>query len=403
MKFLFTGFDHAAKRIEGEFEAANFLEAKTYLRDRRIRPLRLVPKKNTTATAFSLAFQSGKPKLMQFVAFIRQLAAMQGAGIPIVTALSVLADQQDNKQFGKVLSDVQRRIEVGTNLTDALAKHPDVFDKIFVNLIAAGEMSGALDKILNRLAAYYEKSAKLRGKIISAATYPTLIIVLVCVVVSVLMIFVVPTFARMFSGQGAELPQATQVIMNLSTFMVTYWYLVFGGFAGVIGGVYFLLTNDGARKVLDPYFLYIPLFGDLIRKVAIARFSRTLATMIQAGVAITEALDITAKTSGNYAIEKVINGVKASITKGESISAPLQRTTVFPKMAVSMIAIGEQVGSIDTMLEKVAEFYEDEVDAAVTALTSILEPLMIVIVGLVVAGVLIPMYLPIFKMADTIK
>ncbi len=346
---------------------------------------------------------SGKPKLMHFVAFIRQLSAMQAAGIPIVQSLAVLGAQQENKAFGTVLIDVKNRIESGASFTDALNKHPNVFDKIFINLVAAGEMSGSLDKILNRLALYYEKAAALRRKIISASTYPSLILVIVVGVVLALMWFVVPTFEKMFASGGQELPAATQIIVNMSKWMQSKWYVVVGAIGGLFGLGYFSLTNPDMRKQLDPYFLMIPLFGNLIRKIAIARFSRTLGTMIQSGVPIVEGLDICGRIAGNYVIETTIGKVKDSITKGNSLSGPLQNSNVFPPMATSMIAIGEQVGSLDSMLTKIAEFYEDEVDATVSGLTSILEPIMIVIVGMVVAGILIPMYLPIFKVADTIK
>ncbi len=400
-KYKYIGFDVRAQRIQGIIDAENLADAQTILRTKQIRALRIVPKRE--AMSFDFLSGSGKPDLVQFMAFIRQLSAMQGAGIPIVQALGVLADQVENKAFGKVLADVQKRIEQGTNLTDALKKHPKIFDAIFINLVSAGEMSGSLDKVLGRLAIYYEKAAALRRKIVSAMTYPALIVVLVIGLVIVLMMFVVPTFSQMFTSSGNALPGPTQMVLDISNGFRKYWYLIFGGLFGTAYGVFFLFTNPDTRKKIDPYLLELPIFGDLIRKAAIARFSRTLGTMIQAGVPILDGLEITAKIAGNYAIEQTIQKIRASITQGNSIAAPLLKTKVFPKMAVSMIAIGEQVGSLDQMLTKVAEFYEDEVDNKVGAITSLLEPLMIVVVGIVVASILIPMYLPIFKMADTIK
>jgi type IV pilus assembly protein PilC len=288
------------------------------------------------------------------------------------------------------------------NLTDSLSRYPKVFDKIFLNLVAAGEMSGALEKVLNRLAIYYEKSNSLRRKIISAMTYPALIIVLVFGVVTVLMLFVVPTFAHMFTSSGKALPGPTQIVLNISNVFRKFWYLIFGGAGGAIFGLMTMWKSEEARRVIDPYLMKVPLFGDLIKKISIARFSRTLATMIQSGVPILDALEITSKVAGNYAVEAAITRTRQSISEGNSIAAPLQSAGIFPNMAVSMIAIGEQTGALEQMLTKIAEFYEDEVDAKVTGLASLLEPLMIVVVGLVVAGVLIPMYLPIFKMGETI-
>jgi type IV pilus assembly protein PilC len=409
MKVKYQGVARAGKRVEGELDVQSVDDAKAQLRNMQIRPLKLVKvneKKAGASSGFdlqSLLGNSGKPTLIEFTAFIRQLATMQGAGIPIVQSLSVLAEQSENKAFGSVLNQVRSQIEQGATLADALRKHPKVFDRIFLNLIAAGEISGALDKVLLRLAVYYEKAASLKRKIVSALTYPVLILVIVIVVVIVLLTLVVPTFASMFASSGKPLPAATQVILNLSNFIRSNFLFLGLGFGGVLFGIYYAFTNEGTRRVIDPLLIEIPVFGNLIKKISISRFSRTLATMIQSGVPILDALEITANVAGNYAVEDTVKRVRQSITEGNSIAGPLSKASVFPKMAVSMIAIGEQTGSLEQMLIKIAEFYEDEVDAAVSSLTSILEPLMIVIVGLVVAGVLIPMYLPIFSMGDTLS
>ena len=410
MKFRYQGYNAAAKKVEGEVEANSDAEARNMLRAQRIRPIKLVSKGGAPGKAgaptdgsgggLMAVFKSATPSLLQFTAFIRQLATMQAAGIPIVQALSVMAEQVENPEFGKVLSAVQKQIEEGTNLTDALKKYPKVFDRVFLNLVAAGEVSGALDKVLNRLAIFYEKAAQLRRKIVSAMTYPILIVVLVTVVVTILLTFVVPTFAAMFSASGKALPGPTQLVLDISNFVRGNWYFLAMGIGSAMFGVYTLFTNEDSRRTIDPYLMKIPIFGDLIMKISIARFARTLGTMIQSGVPIIDALEITANVAGNYAVETAIKKTRQSITEGNSISGPLAQAKVFPKMAISMIAIGEQTGSLEAMLTKVAEFYEDEVDATVTSLTSILEPMMIVIVGIVVASVLIPMYLPIFKMGD---
>ena len=409
MKYLYRGVDARARNVKGEIEANTDAEARALLRSRHVRPRELlllnekgeaVTVSESSSSGLSL-FNSKKPKLMDFTAFIRQFATMQGAGIPIVQTLGVLAQQQTNKAFGGVLEEVRASIEGGAAFHESLRKYPDVFDKIFINLIAAGELSGSLEAVLNRLAVYYEKAASLRRKVLSALTYPALIIVLVIGVMLVLLMFVVPTFAKMFQSNGKELPEATQAVLDISNFLIANWMFVFGGIAAAIGLIAFAAKDENSRRAIDPLLMHVPLFGDLIRKISIARFSRTLGTMIQSGVPILDALDITSRVAGNYAVEGAIQRTRDSITQGNSIAGPLGQAGIFPPMAVSMIAVGEQTGALEQMLTKVAEFYEDEVDAKVSSLTSLLEPLMIVIVGLVVAAILIPMYLPIFKMADT--
>lgn len=417
MKYRYTGYDNTARKVSGEIEANTESEARGRLRQQAVRATHLVALEGGKGKAgaaggkpgdinfnFDLSFLSSPvPDLMEFTAFIRQLATMQGAGISIVQSLKVLSEQVENKGFGEVLAKVQKQIEEGGTLTDSLRKHPKVFDRIFINLIAAGEVSGSLDKVLQRLAIYYEKSASLRRKVKGAMTYPTLIVVMVVAILTIMLTFVVPTFAGMFAAGGKALPAPTQFLIDVSNFLRSNWPFLVAGLGGGAYGIYYAATNEDARKVIDPYLMKMPLFGDLLQKIGIARFARTFGTMIQSGVPILEALEITSRIAGNYAIESAIQQTRQSITQGNSIAAPLMATNVFPKMAVSMISIGEQTGALDQMLTKIAEFYEDEVDAKVSALTSILEPLMIVIVGIVVAGVLIPMYLPIFQMSDVMS
>ena len=409
MKFRHTSYDNTAQKVSGEIDAPSETEVRTRLRAQNLRPIMIVATESSAKNSFSSEgslfslFNSPVPDLMEFTAFIRQLATMQAAGISIVQSLKVLSDQVDNRGFGEVLQKVQKQIEEGSTLTEALRRHPKVFDRIFINLISAGEVSGSLDKVLQRLAIYYEKSASLRRKVKGAMTYPVLIVVMVIGILTIMLTFVVPTFADLFKSGGKALPASTQALMDISHYIRTQWYVIVSVLGGVGYGIFYMFTNEGARRSLDPFLMKVPLFGDLIQKIGIARFSRTFGTMIQSGVPILEALEITGRIAGNYAIEDAIQKTRQSITQGNTIAAPLMATNVFPKMAVSMISIGEQTGALDQMLNKIAEFYEDEVDAKVSALTSILEPLMIVVVGIVVAGVLIPMYLPIFQLSDALS
>jgi type IV pilus assembly protein PilC len=419
MKFRYQGYDQRAKKISGEIEAPSAVAARNQLRQQNVRAAKLFELRGggTGTAARAAGGRSGKgvsfqsfidqlgganrtPKNMEFTAFIRQLAVMQEAGIPIVQALAILGDAAETKGFGRVLLEIKQRVEEGMSFNEALKLYTDVFDRIFVNLVSAGEVSGSLDRILNRLAVYYEKSSGIRRKVISAMTYPTLMLVMMIAVVSVMMFFVVPQFSAMFASQGKKLPEATQLIIDIADLLKRFWYLYLGGLIAGIGTVVFLLKNPESRKVIDPYLIHMPLFGDLIRKISIARFSRTFGTMIQSGVPILEALDITGQVAGNYAVERALLETRQSISQGNSISGPLTRAGIFPKMAISMIAIGEQTGALDQMLQKIADFYEEEVDAKVGALTSVIEPIMIVVVGVTVAGILIPMYLPVFQMGD---
>ncbi len=423
MKIKYQGYDNTAKKVSGEIEVPSAAEARNQLRSRGIRATKLVviqggkssaPAQqsgdatkpaidwNNLGTVFE-QFSASAPGLVEFAAFIRQMAVMQSAGISMVQALGVLADTVETKGFGRALANIKRNVEEGQSFTDALKKYPKIFDRIFINLIAAGEVSGSLDRILGRLAEYYEKTSKLRRKIVSAMAYPVFMMVLMVVIVAVMLVFVVPTFAEMFSSNGAKLPESTQFIMDVSDFLVAYWWAVLGGGGALFAALYMTWKNPTVRNYIDPFLVHLPLIGNLISKVSIARFARTFGTLIQSGVPILEALEITARVAGNFAVERTLLSIKDEVAQGNSISAPLTKSSLFPKMATSMIAIGEQTGAIDAMLEKIADFYEDEVDAVVTGITSVIEPLMIVMVGAVVAGILIPMYMPIFKMSEVMS
>lgn len=419
MKYSYEGYNRVAKVVRGTVEAGSKVEATAQLREKNIRPTKLklisgtpepsinrsVPKKSQAPKmAFSIdeLFSNPKPDVDMFAVFIRQLATMQGAGIPLVQSLSILAEQSENKAFGGILTSVQTSIEEGQGFADSLRRHPRVFDDIFINLVAAGEVSGSMEAILNRLSIYYEKSAALKRKIVSAMTYPAFTLVAVLGVLIVMLVWVVPTFENMFKQNNAELPYMTQVIIDASHYIRDNAITVFGGLVAVIGLILYFLKSKEAKKILDPILLKVPLFGPVFLKAAVARFARTLATMIQAGVPFLESLEITAKVAGNTVIQSAILATKDSVTEGNSIAAPLEAAKIFPKMVIGMVSVGEQTGALEKMLLKVAEFYEDEVDNTVGSLTSILEPLMIVIVGAVVAGILIPLYLPVFKLGDIV-
>ncbi|MFT3706777.1 MAG: type II secretion system F family protein [Archangium sp.] len=335
--------------------------------------------------------------------FTRQFATMIDAGLPLVQCLDILGSQTENAAFRKVIFAIKTRVEGGSTFSDALKEHPKVFDELYVQLCAAGEVGGILDTILNRLAVYREKSEKLYRKVKGALTYPVAVIIIGVLVTGVLLVKVTPVFAKMFADFGGALPGPTQVVVDLSEWMQSYiGYLIAGIIALVIAFRVFY-SNPRGRELFDKGILYAPLIGDLIRKVAVARFTRTLGTMISSGVPILDALDVTAKTAGNRTIEKGIQYVRAKISEGKNIAGPLAETKVFPSMVVQMIGVGEATGAMDQMLGKIADFYDDEVDAGVASLTSLIEPIMMVFLGGVVGGFLIAMYLPIFSIAGAIK
>lgn len=335
--------------------------------------------------------------------FIRQFATMIDAGLPLVQCLDILATQSDNAALRKVLYSVKARVEAGSSFSDALKDHPKVFDELFVGLCAAGETGGILDTILQRLAIYREKAQKLKAKVKGALTYPIAVLVIGVLVTVVLLLKVTPVFEKMFKDQGATLPGPTQFFIDMSYWLQrNFFYLVFAIVAIVVGFRFFYRSARG-RMMFDSFILKLPVVGDLIRKIAVARFSRTLGTMLTSGVPILDALDVTRKTAGNRTVEKGIEYVRLKISEGKNIAGPLAETKVFPAMVVQMIGVGEATGAMDQMLQKIADFYDDEVDAGVAALTSLMEPVMMVFLGGMVGGFLIAMYLPIFTLAGNIK
>ncbi|MBW1869135.1 MAG: type II secretion system F family protein [Deltaproteobacteria bacterium] len=385
------------KVIKGELEAADEKAAGLQLKRRNLTVKKIKPKPKDIFE--NVSFMQPKVTKKDIVIFTRQFSTMIDAGLPLVQGLTILADQAENKTFRGILKKIVSDVEGGASLAEALEKHPQVFDSLFVNLVAAGEVGGILDTILQRLAAYIEKAEKLKAQIKGAMTYPIVVVAIAIIVISVIMIFVIPVFQDMFASFGKALPVPTQIVVAMSNFTK-------GNILYMIGALILFVFlfkkyrgTTGGRKATDTLSLKLPVFGPLLRKVAVARFSRTLGTMISSGVPIITALEIVAKTSGNVVLEEVIFDVRSSIAEGQPIAEPLSENDIFPNMVVQMIAVGEATGALDTMLEKIADFYDDEVDVAVEAMTSMLEPLLMVFLGGSIGGLVIAMYLPIFSMA----
>lgn len=388
------------KTIKGELEAYNerIAEAQLKRRNLTVKKIKPAPKDLFENVSFMQPRVTGKDK----VVFTRQFSTMIDAGLPLVQGLTILSEQSENRTLKRVLKEITKDVEGGSTLAEAMKKHPKVFDDLFVNLIAAGEAGGILDTILQRLAAYIEKAEKLKSQIKSALTYPIVVISIAIIVIAVILIFVIPVFQDMFSSFGHALPGPTQFVVDLSNFVKDniHWIIL-----GMIAFIFLLRSyrrTKFGRKQTDTLTLKLPLIGDLARKTAVARFTRTLGTMVRSGVPILDALEIVAKTSGNVVLEEVIYEVRTSIAEGQTIAEPLSETEVFPSMVVQMISVGEATGALDSMLEKIADFYENEVDAAVDALTSMLEPILMIFLGGSIGGLVVAMYLPIFKMAGTL-
>jgi type IV pilus assembly protein PilC len=399
--FAWEGRTRQGQVKKGVIEAATEAAAMMQLRAQAIIPTSVRPK---AARSLNLGFLKGKVKTRDLVVFTRQFATMIDAGLPLVQCLDIQAEQQQNKSFGETLAKVKADVEQGSTFAESLGKHPRVFDELYVNLVAAGEVGGVLDTILNRLSAYLEKADQLKRKVKSAMMYPITVMVVAIGVLVLLMVKVIPVFEKMFTDFGGELPGPTQVVINASHWMQHYLpFLAAGVFGLVVAYQQARQRNARFRFQTDGIYLKLPIFGPLLRKVAVARFSRTFSTMLSSGVPILDALDICAKTSGNRVIEAGLQKTRAAISEGKTIAEPLKAVGVFPGMVVQMIGVGEQTGAMDSMLSKLADFYDDEVDAAVAGLTSMLEPLMMVFLGGSVGTILIAMYLPIFKIAESIK
>jgi type IV pilus assembly protein PilC len=387
---------------KGEMEATTVEAVEAQLRGQMLTPVTVKAKPKDISEY--LGFLKQKITTKDLVIFTRQFATMIDAGLPLVQCLKILGDQQENPTFKKIIVEVRNDVEQGSTFADALSKHPKPFDALFCNLVAAGEVGGILDTILNRLAVYLEKADALARKVKGAMVYPTTVLVVAVGVIVLLLVKVIPTFEKMFADFGSDLPGPTQVVVNISHFMQD-WIVIFLVSLTAVGIAFAQARKRSYkfRRATDALFLKAPVFGPLIRKVAVARFTRTLGTMIASGVPILDGLDIVSRTAGNVIIEEALNSVRTAISEGRTVAEPLAEAGVFPGMVVQMIAVGEETGAMETMLGKIGDFYDEEVDAAVDALTAMLEPIMMVGLGGTVGAMLVAMYLPIFKIAETIN
>lgn len=397
-----TAYAYVARTTQGKIkkgsvDAATEGDARLILRKMQLMPMTVKQKKADILAKVEL-FQP-RIKAKDVVVLTRQFSTMIDAGLPVVQCLEILSDQQEKKNFKKILQTIKEDVEGGSTLTDALAKFPKVFSSLYSSLVAAGEAGGVLDTILNRLASYMEKIMGLKSKIKSALVYPSVIVAVAILVMSVILIFVIPVFDKMYTSMGASLPLPTQMVVNLSHFVKDNVLLVAIGLGGLAFLLRYFYKTDLGERLFDSLVLKAPVFGPLIRKVAVAKFTRTLSTMLSSGVPILEGLDIVASTAGNRTVETAIRKSKKSISEGKTIAEPLAESGVFPNMVLQMISVGEATGELDSMLSKIADFYDEEVDNAVATLTSLIEPLMMVFLGGTIGGLVIAMYLPIFQMA----
>ena len=402
--FRWQGVSPRGEVMAGEMEAPTRDAVLVRLRSQRIQPIPAKIKEKGRGFERDITIPGFGESIKQrdVVIFTRQLATMIDAGLPIVQCLEVLATQSPNKKLRGVIRQLKEEVEAGSTFTDALRKHPKLFDDLFVNMVAAGEVGGILDSILHRLSGYMEKAMKLKSKIKGAMIYPATIVTVAVGVTAILLIFVIPVFAELFGSFGQALPAPTQFVINLSNFTIAYAHYIAGVFiAAGIASRQFYRTEAG-RLTFDQMFLQVPVFGDLIRKAAVARFTRTLSTLVSSGVPILDALAITARTAGNKVVERAVLATRVSISEGRTIAEPLAQSKVFPPMVCQMISVGETTGALDAMLQKIADFYEEEVDNAVANLTALMEPLVILFLGVVIGGLVISMYLPIFKLGSVI-
>lgn len=395
-RYKWEGKTLRGEKKKGELEAPDEGSVRTHLRQQNVIPTKVVAK----GKEVSFSFGRQKIKKKDVAVFTRQLATMIDAGLPLVQSMDILAMQQENKAFKEIIKNIKEDVEGGSTFAGALKKHPKAFDELYVNLVVAGEEGGILDNVLTRLAIYIEKAEALKKKIKSALVYPSTIVAVAVIVVAVLMIFVIPVFEKMFTSVGHTLPLPTLIVIAMSNILKKYIFLLIVAFIVLIFMIKRYYSTEKGKFTIDNLILRLPVFGILFRKVAVARFARTLSTLITSGVPILDGLTITSKTSGNKPIEYAIMKARTSISEGETIAEPLARSEVFPLMVTQMIAVGESTGSLDSMLTKIADFYEEEVDVAIATLTSLLEPFLMVFLGVTVGGIVIAMYMPIFKIAS---
>lgn len=403
--FRWQGVSPRGETLSGEMEAASKEAVITRLRAQRIQPAveKIREKGKGLDREITIPGLSESIKQADIVVFTRQLATMIDAGLPIVQCLDILAQQTEKKVFRNVIRQMKDDVESGATFSDALRKHSKHFDDLFISMVGAGEVGGILDTILQRLAHYMEKTIKLKRKIKGAMIYPAVVVTVAVVVTAVLLIFVIPVFKELFESFGQQLPAPTRVCIAISDFTIAYFPIMV--VCTVVAAVLLrqVYRTEGGRLAIDSFLLQVPVFGDLIRKSAVARFTRTLSTLVSSGVPILDALLITARTAGNKVIERAVLSTRVSISEGNSIHEPLTKSKVFPPMVCHMISVGESTGALDAMLNKIAEFYEDEVDNMVNNLTTLMEPIIIVFLGVVIGGLVVSMYLPIFKLGTVIQ
>ncbi len=398
--YMWQGQDRRGANQKGEMEAVDQAAVTLQLRRMQIKPAKI--KKKPKDLFENLSFLQPKVHTSDVVVFARQFSTMINAGLPLIQCLDILQAQQENKTFKKMLRQIKETVEGGSTLADALGKYPNVFDELFVNMVAAGETGGILDTILNRLSEYMEKAMKLKKRVKSAMTYPIIVLCIAVLVIGVIMVFVIPVFEKMFADFGGALPGPTQIVVNASRLVRDNILYMIGAVVLFVFAFKRYYKTEKGRALVDNYVLRLPVFGLLLRKVAVAKFTRTLGTMVSSGVPILDALDITAKTSGNKTVESAIYRVRSGISEGRTMADPLAESGVFPSMVCQMVAVGESTGALDAMLSKIADYYDDEVDAAVDSLTAMIEPFMMVFLGVTIGGLVVSMYLPIFKMAGMV-
>jgi type IV pilus assembly protein PilC len=403
--FVWEGKTAQGRAMKGELEAPNLEAVFTVLRHRRIRPIpnRIREKGKGFEKEITIPGFGEKVKTKDVSIFTRQFATMIDAGLPIVQCLDILSEQSESKLLCNTIRTIRQDVEGGATLADALRKHPKIFDDLYVNMVEAGEAGGVLNTVLNRIALFIEKANKLKKKVKGAMIYPCAIIVVAVIVVSILLIFVIPVFAELYGSMGKALPAPTQITINISNWFVASWYYLLFALGGLVAGVRFYYQSDQGRMNIDRWLLRLPVFGDLLRKVAVARFSQNMAILLSSGVPILDGLAITARTAGNKVVEKAIMDSRVSISQGKTVAEPLRGSKIFPPMVCHMVAVGETTGGLDGMLRKIAEFYEEEVDDAVASLTALMEPVIMVVLGVILGGLVISMYLPIFQLGSLVS
>lgn len=403
--FVWQGKTAQGKVLKGEMEASNIEAVYARLRSQRIQPIPARVKEKGTGLDTEIKIPGFGPKIQPYdvMLFTRQFSTMIDAGLPIVQSLDILAEQTENKALKGTIRDVRRDVSGGTTLADALEKHPKVFDDLYVNMVRAGEAGGVLNTILNRIALFIEKANRLKKKVKGAMIYPATIVVVAIGVVSILLIFVIPVFAELYGSMGRALPAPTQITINISNFFRAYFVHVVVIIALIVVGIKMYYKTAKGRMVIDGILLKMPILGDLLRKVAVARFSQNMSLLLASGVPILEGLAITAKTAGNKVIEKAIMDARISISEGKTVAEPLEKSGVFPPMVCQMVSVGENTGALDNMLKRVGDFYEEEVDNSVNNITALMEPMIMVFLGIVLGGLVISMYLPIFQLGSLIE